>query len=235
MLEQLGVQRLQLAAPVVSVSSEQLDVFAVNPRHQPVAIELDFARPTRRIKRRLVHQRGQLRCQARGQFGRLLRGERFQFEHAVGQFVHHAEVGGGPGVCVAFFDEQPRGLFFTSAFHLHQSPTPAQLVAVQLKLQIAVGQRLLRVAHRSPSACVPDDDFACPIKFVGNGSFKAGVVQRVVLHLHGHALYRWIKAWPLGHRPTSKRAAQLEPKVVVKTAGPVLLDNESGCCARAFS
>ena len=116
LLRKFGAQRRQLRAPVVPISGEQLDVFAVNPRQQPVAIELDFACPPRGIRRRLVHQGGQLRSHAGGQHGpprRALRrrfcliccgasshcgsrivwlGDRFQLSHAVGQFVHHTEV-----------------------------------------------------------------------------------------------------------------------------------------------
>ncbi len=121
-------QMRQLGAPVVAVAGIKTHVVAFDPHHQPVAVELHFVQPVRGVVGHTVHQRGELRFQMRRQIGghagqgALAVGRRFrlvfgpiwgwrfgrpQRDHAVGHFVHHAELPLRPGERIAILDEQP--------------------------------------------------------------------------------------------------------------------------------
>ena len=70
-----GLQARQFRRPVIAAAGEQIDIAAVDPGQQPVAVEFDLVDPLLRIRRRAVGGCGQLRRQHRGQLrtGRLRR------------------------------------------------------------------------------------------------------------------------------------------------------------------
>ena len=250
---QAALQGTELGRPVVAVAGDELHVVAVDAGEHPVAVELDLVDPRAGIARRCVGKHGELRRELVGQRGRLgfgrqhglrarlatwrllcrrrrARGRRGlrhrQRLHAVGQLVDHAELGGRPHVGIALLDEQPRLLFFVVLLDPHQHPAAVQLVAVQVELEVALAQALVRIAHRTPEALVPDDDLARAVLLRGDGAFEAGIRQRVILDVDRHALFLRIEARALGHGPAHQRAVEFEPEVVVQPARPVLLHHE---------
>jgi len=115
--------------------------------------------------------------------------------------------------------------------HAHQRPTAFELVAVQAKLQVPLAQALARIALGLPLAAVPYDHLAGAVLPRRNRALEAGVVQRVVFHMHRHALVGGVEARPLGHGPALQRAVELEAEVVVQAARMVLLHDEVQCAA----
>ena len=69
-----------------------------------------------------------------------------------------------------------------------------------------------------PAAVFSGGDVACEV----------GVVDRVVLGLHGEPILITVERQVLGHRPRHEHTAPFEPEVVVQAAGVVLLDHEDG-------
>ncbi|MNN56071.1 hypothetical protein D3C81_1709820 [compost metagenome] len=103
------------------------------------------------------------------------------------------------------------------------------LVAVQSKLQIAGRQRLARIGRGwlgLPRPFIPDDDLARAILFLGDRAFKTRIRNRMVFHLHGHAFVARVVAGAFRHGPAFHRAIEFQPKIIVQTAGPVLLDDK---------
>src|SRR5690606_32397841 len=129
----------------------------------------------------------------------------------------------GPGVLV--LEQQPLRLPCRLA-GAHQVPTPLELAAVQLEAQVALGQLLLGIALGGPHAMVKARHVAAAVLTLGNLALEAGVVQRMVLDLHRHALDRRIVAGPLGHGPALEGVAHLQAEVVMAAAGVVQLDHE---------
>ena len=149
---------------------------------------------------------------------------RLRFDHAV--FI------AGTRMLVALLDQQPRLLFLAlTPMHAHQRPAAFELVAVQAKLQVPLAQALARIALGLPLAAVPYDHLAGAVLPRRDRALEAGVVQRVVFHMHRHALVGGVEARPLGHGPALQRAVELEAEVVVQAARMVLLHDEVQCAA----
>ena len=216
-----ALQRQELGCPVMTVARQKARACSVVAHQHAIAIELDFIQPLLDVRRRACTQRGQLRRQRAGQYSGHGLGRpvvtryratafhgggsarrRAQGLHAVRQLVDQAVLGGWAGRCVLLLHQQPRHLLFALALHAHQHPAAMQLVAMQLELQVAVSNPLLRVMQRSPRSGVPHNDLACAVLLGGNGSFELCIGQWVVLDLHSHALDARVQAGPLGHGPT---------------------------------
>ena len=75
-------------------------------------------------------------------------------------------------------------------------------------------------------AAIPDDHFARAVLPGRNHAFERGVVVRVVLGLHGEALFARIERRALGNRPGLEDAVAFEAEVVVQVPGGMLLDDE---------
>ena len=105
-------------------------------------------------------------------------------------------------------------------------PGAAQLVATQLEAQLAARERLVRVFERDPDAAVPHDRLAGAVVALGDHAFEVGVLDGMVLDLHGEPLLAGIERRTFRHRPRAQHAAVLEPQVVVEAARRVLLDAE---------
>ncbi len=143
---------------------------------------------------------------------------------AVRRLDQHVVVGQRPGLDVALLDEEPVGRIVGQP---HQRPAAGQLLAGQAELQLAGGQRRLRiVGQRHVGAGVPDDHAAGAVVAVRDAALEAGVFERVVLHQLGEAPHLRIEARPLGHRPAAQRPADLQAQVVVHPPRMVLLHHE---------
>src|SRR4030095_9968131 len=148
-------------------------------------------------------------------------------EHALRLRVDDAVLRRRSGGVVALLDQQPRLLALVGVpVHAPQGPAALQLLAVEAELQLAGPVTRLRVADRFPGAAVPDDDVAGAVLARGNRALAPRVIERMVLDVHRHPLVGRVEARALGHRPALQRALELEPEVVVQTAGGVLLDHE---------
>ena len=75
-------------------------------------------------------------------------------------------------------------------------------------------------------AGVPDGHGAAAVLAPRDDAGEIGVVQRVVLGLHGQPVLPGVRRNVLGHRPGHQHAAALEPEVVVQPAGVMFLDDE---------
>ena len=62
---------------------------------------------------------------------------------------------------------------------------------------------------------------------MGDHAFEVGVLDGVVLYVHGQALLFRVHRRALGHRPALQHAVHLEPEVVMKPPRGVLLDHEA--------
>ncbi len=109
-----------------------------------------------------------------------------------------------------------------------QQEPPLELLAGQIEVQLAAGDGGRRVtgARRRPRAAVPHDHVAAAVLAARDHALEVGVLDRVVLHLHGQDARRRVQRRPLGHGPAHQHAVQLEPQVVVQAPGPVPLHDE---------
>ena len=79
---------------------------------------------------------------------------------------------------------------------------------------------------------IPDDHFARAVLPRWNHAFERGIVVRVILGLHGEALFARIERRAPGNRPGLENAFAFEAEVVVQLPGGVLLDDEQQRPAR---
>src|SRR3546814_2174559 len=103
-------------------------------------------------------------------------------------------------------------------------PAPAELLALQLEIEVPLGIALPGIAQRRPAAAVPQHHRAAAVLALRNGALEVAVRQRMVLDVHREALLAGDEARPLGHRPALQYAVHLQAQVVVQAPGRVLLD-----------
>ena len=73
---------------------------------------------------------------------------------------------------------------------------------------------------------VPDLDRPGPVLTRRDLALEGGVVERVVLDVHGEVALPGLERDPLRHRPARERAVALEAEVVVEPARVVALNDE---------
>jgi hypothetical protein len=134
------------------------------------------------------------------------------------------------GVVVSLVQQQPLrlpGAVVTTLADQHEAT--AQLLGGDVEVQRALGDLALRVGvvGRRPGPPVPDDDVAAAVLAGGDDPFEVGVLDRVVLDLHGQPADRRVERRALGHGPAEQRAIELEAQVVVQAGGPMALHDES--------
>ena len=133
----------------------------------------------------------------------------------------------GARPAVVALDQHPLlALVLAAPLDAEQVPGAAQLVAEELEAQLAERQGLVRILGRDPEPLVPDDHLAGAVVALGDDTLEVGVLHRVVLDLHREALVGGVERGAHRHRPRAQHAAELEPEVVVKARGGVLLDAE---------
>src|SRR5262245_35248236 len=94
------------------------------------------------------------------------------------------------------------------------------------ELEFARAVSCVGVTDWLPCPTIPQHDSARAVLALRNNALKCSVVHRMVFHMNRQSFYGWIQARPLRNRPTFEDAIQLKPKIVMKTAGRVFLDNE---------
>ena len=135
-----------------------------------------------------------------------------------------------PGVLVVLVDEQPLSLDPAAVRPRRTSANrPASFSPVEVEVQLACAR--WRAAGSSvcagrPGAAVPDDHVAPAVLAARDDALEVGVLQRVVLDVHGELPGRGVERRAAGHRPAGQHAVDLEPEVVVQPPGAVALDDE---------
>src|SRR5262249_59809819 len=113
---------------------------------------------------------------------------------AVSDLLHGATGGDGtilledvvvftlPGIFVAMLDQEPVGALAAVAVvsHAHQHPAAMQLVAMQVELEVALGEAARGIV-RIPGAAVPQLDGPDAILTLGNRAFEIAVVELMIL------------------------------------------------------
>ena len=135
------------------------------------------------------------------------------------------------GEVVVLVQQQPLLLVATLLVGAHQHELAAQLLAVELDVQLSgldgrarIVGLLLGVGH--PGAAVPHDDVTAAVPTARDDPLEGGVLDRVVLHVHRQPAHRRVERGSLGHRPRDQHAVHLEPEVVVQRSRAVALDDE---------
>ncbi len=129
----------------------------------------------------------------------------------------------------------------TPPLHLDQREVSLQLLSVETKFQIALGQHRGRFGlgsrhvlplHRNrrkrlPRAHIPNHHRARAVIAFRDDALEVEIRNRMILHLHSQPLVRRIERWPLRHRPRFQHALHLQAKVIVQPRGVMLLYHES--------
>ena len=135
---------------------------------------------------------------------------------------HRGEVGKARGGLLLHPVRQP-----LVAVGLDQRVAPGDLLAVQVDDHLAA--LVTRVAELLGliGARVPDDDLSAAVLPPRDGALEGGVLQRVILGVHGQMIDRRGVGQVLGHRPRDQHAVAFQPEVVVQATGVVFLDDET--------
>ena len=88
--------------------------------------------------------------------------------------------------------------------------------------QLAVGLLLQELV----GAVIPDLDRSRAVLAGRDLTGERGVLERVVLDVHGEGAAARLERHPLGHGPRGEGTFPLEPEVVVEPPGVVTLDDE---------
>ena len=248
-----GGERLHLVGPVVAAARDQPGLALVDARHQPIAVELGLDDPVARPARVATSVascgsslRRQRRANRGGQVGFL--GRRRRRRGGAGGARRAARVPRpGRAACATTLSGsavmtsysaigRAHASFFLNSIHgvllvarlgdPHQLPQAGELLAVEAKDELALGHAVARIADRLPRAAVPDDHGAGAVLARRDRALEAGVGERMVLDVDRHLHLRRVERRPLRHRPAEQHAVELEAKVVVQAARPVLLDDE---------
>ena len=137
------------------------------------------------------------------------------------------DVPAGLRLGVFLLDEQPFVALAASA-HQHQREFAAQLFAMQAKFEIAaldLRQRR-RVAQQFVAAAIPQHHAAAAVLALRNVAFKAAVVERMILHVHGQMFGQRLQARAFGNGPGFQGSVHFQAKIVVQPRGVVTLDAE---------
>ena len=141
---------------------------------------------------------------------------------------------------VALLDQQPvvRAAAAAPAARalagVHERERAAQLVAIELELDLAVDHTLRGVDQRAEHAAVPRDHRAGAVVAVRDDRFEVHVLERVVLDLDREALVIGVHRRRLRDRPRAQHAVDLDAEVPVHAGGVVLVhDEQLGAAAGA--
>ena len=142
-------------------------------------------------------------------------------------FVGDLGVAGVAGELVLRLDEQPRlGLLAAARLHPHEMPSPLDPCAVEGEFQMALGETFVGIADRGPAAAIPHDHRAAAVLALRNVALEVEILDRMVLGAHREPLLAQREARAAGDGPALEHAVELEPQVVVKPAGGMLLHHE---------
>src|SRR5207247_8465311 len=113
------------------------------------------------------------------------------------------------------------------ALDANQHPGTCQLFSTQGELQLSGAECSVDIGDFGrPRSVVPQHDRATSVFPFRNHAFKLRIVYWMIFHVSGEPLHRWIERWSLRNRPGKQHAAPLQPKIVMKMRGLMLLDDE---------
>src|SRR5262249_23032805 len=127
---------------------------------------------------------------------------------------------------VGLLQEEP---LLVLAAHAGERPSPAQLEAEELELELAALDLLARGLglHEPEAAGVPHDRRPRAVVALGDHAFEVAILERVVFDVHGQALLVRAHRGPLGYGPALQHAVDLKAQVVVEPSRRVLVHDEA--------
>ena len=128
----------------------------------------------------------------------------------------------------SFPDEEPVLALARLAPHSRERPAAPELVAAEVHLEEAaleLGARILRLG-RPVAPMIPDDDGARAVVVLRDHALELGVLEGVILDLHGQALDLRTDRRALRDGPALEHPVHLQTEVVVEPPGGMLLDDE---------
>jgi len=133
--------------------------------------------------------------------------------------------------CVVSLDQQPVVLPPTLVgprLQPHQGELPMQPRAGQDELDLAVAKPLVGVDQRLPNAAVPGRDRPGAVVALRDAALEVGVIQRVVLDMHGDSLVGRVERGAFAHRPAPQHVIVLQAEIPVQPGAvrQVLLHHE---------
>ena len=124
-------------------------------------------------------------------------------------------------------DQEPRLLPLAGALaHPHQMPAPFQLVAVQRKVEFALGVAPVRIAVGDPAPAIPDHHRAAAVLALRDRAFESVVLDRMIFDVHGEPLFAGHQARTARHRPALHHAIEFEAQIVMQPRGRMFLDHK---------
>ena len=76
-------------------------------------------------------------------------------------------------------------------------------------------------------APVPDDDASCAVIALRDNALKILVIKRMVFNHDGQPFYGRIQRGPLRHGPALQHPFQLQPEIIMKGPGRVLMNDKN--------
>src|SRR5690606_14342526 len=129
-----------------------------------------------------------------------------------------------PREFVVALDEEPIVLLLARlSRHAHEMPASAQLLPVDLEIEMPLAISLLRVSDRRPSTSIPEDDGPAAVLSLRDRSFEVAIFERMILDMNGESLLAGHEARPLRDSPALQNAVHLQTKIVVQPPGGVFL------------
>src|SRR5262249_32408116 len=110
----------------------------------------------------------------------------------------------------------------------HEDEATAQLLAVEVGVQLALPQALNRILTLlgRPRAGIPHDDVATAVLPRRDDTLEVDVLHRMVLDLEGRPSCLGIQGGPFGYPPADHPSVDLEPEVVMQPPRAVQLHHD---------
>ncbi len=165
-------------------------------------------RPARRLKRHFVD-----RAAGRGRLRLLLEDIRRALR---------------PRIFIVALDKEPVVVLLARVpAHPDEMPSAFELLSMELEVEVALGEALMRVADRRPGAAIPDKHRAPAVFALGDRAFERAVVERMVLDRDRKTLFPGDEARAARHRPALQHAVHFETEIVMEPPRVVLLHDEA--------
>ena len=225
--------RAEAIGPVVAAARKQLRGAVLDSAEDAIAVELRLVEPACAFGR-FRDQRCELGRRRLRQRTAVSARDLTEVQRRAAFALGGSRARGRLRAAIAALDQQPilRALALVALRHAHERPAPLEPTSVELEIELAVLEPLLRVAERSPVALIPDQHAARAVFAFRDLALEAAVFERMVLGLNREPAILGVHAWLLRHGPALENAAVLEPKVVVQAPRVVLLHDVLQAFAR---
>src|SRR5438552_7390273 len=132
------------------------------------------------------------------------------------------------------FQNQPL-IFLFVAPNPNERPLAFGFFAFQNEMQLAVAQgskRLLTVSVVGPP--VPHHHGSAAVISLRNYPLEIFVLDGMIFHFHAEMFFTLLPGQPFRDCPRLENTVHLQPKIVMQTAGIMLLNDETRCAANLF-